>query len=536
MVHSFSTPILYKAPSGKTEIIVPGSYQMTSYDLATGSLIWRIRGLTYQVKSGPVLDGERLYFNGWAPGGEPSERLELPSFEAAVKEHDKNGDGKLSKEEVPKSWLPGNWEMQDLDKDGLLNGKDWQYYSFRRTSTNSAMAVQLGGRGDVTNSHVLWKYDRSLPDVPGILLYRDVLYLIRNGGILQTLDPKTGKLLKQGRLTHALDEYYTSPVAGDGKVYMISRTGTVSVLKAGADWELVSFAELGEEVFATPAIADGNIWVRTATALYAFAQQQKSASILEQIRAHREGIGVWWVGNAGWLIKANDVLIGTDLDLSTQNKVQPPVITPEELAGELDLAFVSHHHGDHCNLPTIRALAAGSRTTLVLPQTCLKRVGQTSLAKERLIVPEPGRAFEAKGIRVEPIHAIHGNQEFTVLTREPDFVDSIRSNCGYVLNVGGKRFLHPGDSVLTEEHLGLKNIDVLFVSPTVHNMYVDRSMILINRLQPAYIFPQHFGTFTQTDENAFWTRGYPDELKLRLSTDLQKRYHKLAQGEKFVVR
>ena len=117
-----------------------------------------------------------------------------------------------------------------------------------------------------------------------------------------------------------------------------------------------------------------------------------------------------------------------------------------------------------------------------------------------------------------------------------DFVDSIRSNCGYVLNIAGMRFLHPGDSVLTEEHLGLKNIAVLFVSPTVHNMYVDRSMILINRLQPAYIFPQHFGTFTQTDENAFWTRGYPDELKLRLSADLQKRYHKLEQGEKFVIR
>jgi hypothetical protein len=96
-----------------------------------------------------------------------------------------------------------------------------------------------------------------------------------------------------------------------------------------------------------------------------------------------------------------------------------------------------------------------------------------------------------------------------------------------VLTIGGKRFLHPGDSVLTEQHLGLKAIDVQFVSPTVHNMYIDRAMILINRLQPAYIFPQHFGTF--------WTRGYPDELKLRLSADLQKRYHKLRQGQMFVL-
>jgi hypothetical protein len=92
---------------------------------------------------------------------------------------------------------------------------------------------------------------------------------------------------------------------------------------------------------------------------------------------------------------------------------------------------------------------------------------------------------------VEPSHAIHGKQQFAVRTREPDFVDNIAHSCGYVFNIGGKRILEHGDSVLTEEHLNLKNIDVLFVSPKIHNMYTDRSMILINRLQPSYIFPRH---------------------------------------------
>jgi hypothetical protein len=202
MVHSFSTPIVYRA-GGRTELIVPGSYILTSYDVATGKLVWRVRGLTYQVKSVPVVEDGVLYFNGWAPGGEPSERIELPDFATMVKQYDKNGDGKLSKDEVPKNWLPGNWDMQDLDKDGLLNAKDWQYYSMRRTSSNAAMAVKLGGEGDITDTHVLWRYQKSLPDVPGVLLYRKVLYLIRNSGILQTLDPAKGTLLKQGRLPHA---------------------------------------------------------------------------------------------------------------------------------------------------------------------------------------------------------------------------------------------------------------------------------------------------------------------------------------------
>ena len=69
-----------------------------------------------------------------------------------------------------------------------------------------------------------------------------------------------------------------------------------------------------------------------------------------------------------------------------------------------------------------------------------------SIPKQRIIMPEPGRPFDAKGIRVEPIHAIHGNQEFTVLTRQPEFIDNMRYNCGYVLTVAGKRFFHPGDS------------------------------------------------------------------------------------------
>jgi L-ascorbate metabolism protein UlaG (beta-lactamase superfamily) len=273
-----------------------------------------------------------------------------------------------------------------------------------------------------------------------------------------------------------------------------------------------------------------------AAAALALAQAQTGTAPIEQLRSRREGVAVWWTGNAGWVIKSGDVAVGIDLDLSTANKVQPPPVTADQLAPELDLALVSHHHGDHCNVPTIRALAQAKRTTFVLPRTCLKRVAQLGIPEERIVVPEPGKAIERHGIRIEPINAIHGNQEFTVLTREPDFVDSIRYNCGYVLTIAGKRFLHPGDSVLTEQHLSLRDIDVLFVSPTVHNMYTDRSMILINRLQPAYIFPQHFGTFVETDENRFWTRGYPDELKLRLSADLQKRYHKLRQGEMFAIR
>jgi L-ascorbate metabolism protein UlaG (beta-lactamase superfamily) len=257
--------------------------------------------------------------------------------------------------------------------------------------------------------------------------------------------------------------------------------------------------------------------------------------IYEEVRDHRKGLAVWWVGNAGWLIKADDVLVGTDLDLTPDEKIHEPPISPEQLAELASVVFVTHHHSDHCNPATLKVLAETSRSTLVLPKTCLDEVRDLRIPPERLIVPKPLEPFDVRGVHVEPIHAVHGNQEFTVLTREPDFIEGIRHNCGYVFTIGGKRFLEPGDSVLTEEHIGLPNVDVLFVSPTVHNMHLDRSTILINRLEPRYIFPQHFDTYREAPDNLFWTRGYPDELKLRLSMTLQQRYHKLRQGEKFVI-
>jgi L-ascorbate metabolism protein UlaG (beta-lactamase superfamily) len=261
-----------------------------------------------------------------------------------------------------------------------------------------------------------------------------------------------------------------------------------------------------------------------------------SEQLRAQIRSHHNGIAIWWTGNAGWLIKSDDLLIGTDLTLDNDEKVQPPPVTAPEIAPDLDVLLVTHHHGDHCNPETIRELVKSGKCIFVLPSPCLKELGDIKIPRDRLIVPEPLHSFVVKGLRVEPIHAIHGNQDFTVLTREPDFIEKIAHNCGYVLETGGKRFLQPGDSVLTEEHLSLRNIDVLFVSPTVHNMYIDRSTILINHLQPAYIFAQHFGTYKEIDDELFWRRGYPDEVKLHLTPEFVRRYHRPIQGQMFEIR
>jgi outer membrane protein assembly factor BamB len=103
------------------------------------------------------------------------------------------------------------------------------------------------------------------------LLYRDVLFLMKEGGIFTSLDPKTGAVFKQARLAGALGQYWSSPVGGDGKIYVINQEGKVTVLKAEARWEILAINDLDEEVFATPAIDRGRIYLRTRGTLYCFA-------------------------------------------------------------------------------------------------------------------------------------------------------------------------------------------------------------------------------------------------------------------------
>ncbi len=280
-VHGFSTPILFEPGGGETEIIVPGSYRMTGYAV-DGRELWRVDGLTYQVKSVPVLDGEHVYFNGWAVGGEPEARLDLPPFVQMRDRFDSNGNGELDRAEIPEQWLPGSWAMHDRDKNGTLDARDWTHYRARTASQNSCMAIRLGGRGDVTGSHRIWRYQKSLPEVASPILYRDVLYLVRNGGIVTALDPANGEVLKRGRLRDALEGFYASPVAGDGKVYMISDAGTAMVPKAGPDWTVLQANRLEEDVYATPAIGDGRLYVRTATRLYSFGTRGTTEAEIER--------------------------------------------------------------------------------------------------------------------------------------------------------------------------------------------------------------------------------------------------------------
>ncbi len=109
-----------------------------------------------------------------------------------------------------------------------------------------------------------------MPKLGGALLYQGVLDVVDNA-ILMTFDPETGEMLRRERIRDALGDYYASPVAGDGKICLVSLEGKVTVLRAGRDWDVLSVDDPGEQVIATPAIADSRVFVRTDKTLYCFA-------------------------------------------------------------------------------------------------------------------------------------------------------------------------------------------------------------------------------------------------------------------------
>jgi outer membrane protein assembly factor BamB len=193
-----------------------------------------------------------------------------------VSEIDANKDGKISPQELNPSKYKhnGGWRAIDLNGDGVLDARDWMFYRARRGARNVTLAVNPGdARGDLTDTHVVWRNERFVPQVSSPLVYGGSVWIVKDGGILTNLDAKTGKILKSARIPGAMDAYYSSPVAGDGKIYVASEAGKLAVIKPGADWEVLTVNDLDEPVYATPAIEQGRIYVRTAVGLYCFVRQ-----------------------------------------------------------------------------------------------------------------------------------------------------------------------------------------------------------------------------------------------------------------------
>ena len=275
-LRGFSTPVLYQPDEGGVQVLVPGSYEFSAYDVATGEKAWWVQGLTWQLKPTPVLDGEGYaYVLGWAGNADFGQQEEVPPFEEVLPELDENQDGKLSAAEVLELFgrrVRNGLDSYDLDNSGFMERRDWEHHRRKRLAVNAVRKIRLGGKGDMTEGAVQWLYYKSLPNVPSPLLYDGVVYLTKDGGIFTALSAEDGTVLKQGRLREAMGRYFASPVAADGKIFAADETGQVTVVRPGAEWSVIRTNAMGEEIYATPVIMDGRLFIRTREALYCFAK------------------------------------------------------------------------------------------------------------------------------------------------------------------------------------------------------------------------------------------------------------------------
>ena len=288
---SHGTPFLWRN-ADRDELIIAGTLRLCSYDLGTGELLWSYAGITVFPCTTPTSDRDTLYFAAWSTPNAAGRNLweanfgrslELTDEEIAdpallFKRLDANGDGHVVIGELPESRAKDAFTFIDRDR-----SNSWELEELTggpapgsAPGRNVMIAVERGGEGELTEDAVRWSWTRGLPYVASPLVHRDRIWLVKSGGIVTCLDAKSGDpIFGRSRLSDR-SEYYLSPV-GIGDVVMVgSAEGTLFLLDAGADeLKVVHTAEFEEELFATPAVIDGVVYLRTKHTVWAFGQDGK---------------------------------------------------------------------------------------------------------------------------------------------------------------------------------------------------------------------------------------------------------------------
>jgi outer membrane protein assembly factor BamB len=142
-------------------------------------------------------------------------------------------------------------------------------YTSRGYRSSPFMAIRPGGKGDIASTHVAWRVPSGAPYISSLVYYDGLIYMTGDVGVLTVADGKTGERLYQERVGGV---YTASPVAGDGKVYLVSEDGETIVLAAGRTPRILERNRLNARQLASPAIAGGRLFIRSDDALYAIGR------------------------------------------------------------------------------------------------------------------------------------------------------------------------------------------------------------------------------------------------------------------------
>jgi outer membrane protein assembly factor BamB len=290
----WATPMIWRHDDSE-ELVVLGSRRLTSYEASTGKEIWWAGGFSPETTNIPVCGGGLLFASGVALGGRGDEEWDAARTWKIIQEQfDKNNDSQIQRDEMTEGFtiplrpelpkdnpgygfpmrnMDGMMRFFDKDKNQVISHEEWM-----KTVSGFAMfvqpilvAIRPGATKDARESHVAWEIHRGIPEVPSPLYCQGKLYLMRDGGLLTCLEAATGKELFRERIG-AAGHYIASPIAAGDKVLVASTRGVVTVIQVNDELKVLARNDFGEKIFATPAIADNKIYLRTVGHLYALGE------------------------------------------------------------------------------------------------------------------------------------------------------------------------------------------------------------------------------------------------------------------------
>lgn len=289
MAVNYSHPVICTT-EGRDDIVVAGTGMLIGYDPQTGKRRWLAKTLLRNIKTTPVcLDG--IIYVSLQSGGIANQWLvSVDQIKTG------NQDGKLDKAEiqafvgkmpVPEAFFKRTFDRGDINKDGFLEGPELDIAFLHpdnfagathaqlgeKAAEQFIMAVRGGGEGDVTKTHVLWRHPTKYTDhVVSPFVSEGRMFLLKEGGISTVFETEKGEALRGAKRLGSNGSFFASPISGDGKIYLCGDNGKVTVLKNNAEYEELAINDMEESIVATPAIADGCLFIRTRTKVVCIAE------------------------------------------------------------------------------------------------------------------------------------------------------------------------------------------------------------------------------------------------------------------------
>jgi len=267
MLAGYAIPVFCTA-RGRTDLVVAGTGKLKGYDPATGKERWTCNTLLRTIMTSPVVKDDVIYL-AVLSYGDSKRTLKLALLEWL----DTNQDKRLAREETPQEFWD-KFDRSDKNQDHVLTEEEldtaFQHPTNMVGGGSIVQAIRGGGTGDVTKTHLVWGLTHRAPsNLVSPLVVGNRLHVLKTGGLSTCFDATNGKPLWELSRIGNLGDYYASPVYGDGKIYMAGKNGFVVVVEDGPELKILARNDMGgEEIYATPAIADGRLYIRTRTHLY----------------------------------------------------------------------------------------------------------------------------------------------------------------------------------------------------------------------------------------------------------------------------